>query len=203
MVKARYSPASDAVQSIESGARVFVHGGAATPHALVSALLARAGEVHNIELVCISLHGAIDWNHSVVQESFFLNSLFVSDNVRDWVARDAGEYVPVFLSEIPNLFQQGILQLDVALVQVSPPDVHGYCTLGTSVDAALSATHCAKKVIAQVNPLMPRVHGDRAIHISRFDALVWEEAVLPEVSDQEKTNDISNAIGSLIAGLIE
>lgn len=198
-----YISAAEAVQLIESGNRVFLHGGAATPLALIQALLNRAGELRNVELVAISTHGAIDWNRPEVQESFFLNSLFVSDNVRDWVKEETGDYVPVFLSEIPNLFHRGALPLDVAMIHVSPPDAHGYCTLGTSVDVALSAVQTAKKIIAQVNPRMPRMHGDGAIHQSRIHAMIWEETALPEISYAEKIPDACSAIGRQIAELIE
>jgi acyl-CoA hydrolase len=115
----------------------------------------------------------------------------------------SGDYVPVFLSEIPQLFEKGILPLDVALIQVSPPDKHGYCTLGTSVDAALTAVNTAKKIIALVNPRMPRVLGDGIVHISRFDAHVWEEVELPEVVYSSKVNAVTDTIGRHVAELIE
>ena len=114
----------------------------------------------------ISTFGDIDWKRPGVSDSFYLNSLFVSANVRDWVNSPFGDYVPVFLSEIPRLFKSGVLPIDVALIHVSPPDSHGYCTLGTSVDAALTATKTAKKIIAQVNPNMPRTHGEGHIPVS-------------------------------------
>jgi acyl-CoA hydrolase len=198
-----YCQAEEAVRIVESGHRVFLHGGAATPHFLIDALLARAGAVQSVELVCISLHGDIPWNTPAVLNSFYLNSLFVSDSVRKWVDGVSGDYVPVFLSEIPKLFESGVLPLDVAILQVSPPDAHGYCTLGTSVDVALSASRAARKVIAQVNPQMPRVHGDGAIHVSRFDAMVWHEAALPEVCYHSKANAVTEAIGQQIAALVE
>lgn len=199
----KYCSVEEAVLFVENGNRVFLHGSAATPHALIDALLDRAGAIKDVELVAISMIGPINWDRPLVRESFYLNSLFVSDNVREWVSTASGDYVPVFLSEIPQLFERNILQLDVAIVQVSPPDEHGYCTLGTSVDAALSAVRSARKVIAQVNPKMPRVLGDGAVHYSRFTAMVWHEADLPEVSYHSKTNEITNAIGRQVASLIE
>ena len=174
-----YCTLQQAVSLVESGNRVFIHGSAATPLPMVEALLNRANEINNIELVAISTYGDINWNRPEVRKSFYLNSLFVSANVRDWVNSDAGDYVPVFLSEIPRLFEQKILPIDVAIVQVSPPDEHGYCTLGTSVDAALSAVRTARIVIAQVNPRMPRVLGDGIVHASVFKAMVWHEMELP------------------------
>ena len=203
MIQPNYTTAAAAVQLIESGNRVFVHGSAATPLALVKALLQRAGKVTGVELVAISTFGDFDWNHPEVQKSFYFNSLFVSANVRDWVNSGYGDYVPVFLSEIPRLFNNGILPIDVAMVHVSPPDAHGYCTLGTSIDAAKSAVQTARKVIAQVNPNMPRTNGDGHVHISRFDAMVWEPAALPEVNYSDKADPVAEKIGYHVASLIE
>ena len=198
-----YSTAEKAVEIIESGNRIFIHGSAATPLSLVNALLKRAGDIKDVELMAISTLGTINWNQPEVQKSFYLNSLFVSANVREWVNSSYGDYVPVFLSEIPALFTKGILPIDVAMVQVSPPDKHGYCTLGTSIDAALTAVKTARKVIAQINPNMPRTHGDGQVHISRFEHIVWEESLLPEVNYSEKIDLISEQIGKNVAALIE
>lgn len=199
----KYVSAAEAVAIVESGDRVFVHGSAATPLLLVNTLLQRAGQVKDIELVAISTFGNIEWDKPEVKESFYLNSLFVSANVRGWVNSPYGDYVPVFLSEIPYLFKDGILPLDVAIVQVSPPDKHGYCTLGTSIDAAWTAVRTSKKIIAQVNPRMPRTHGDAQVHIKKFDAMVWEEAELPEVDYSKKIDDVAIKIGANVAELIE
>lgn len=198
-----YTTPEAAVELVQSGNRVFMHGSAATPVTLINALLKRAGIITGVELTAISTFGKIDWNHPEVLNSFYLNSLFVSENIRGWANSNSGGYVPVFLSEIPLLFDRGILPLDVALIQVSPPDTHGYCTLGTSADVAISAVRNAKKIIALVNPRMPRVLGDGFVHVSRFDAAVWEEAELPEVDYSSRANDITNKIGQQIASLIE
>lgn len=198
-----YISAQEAIKLVENNNRVFIHGSAATPLALVRALLQRAGEVRDVELVAISTFGDFDWDHPEIQKSFYFNSLFVSANVRGWVNSGYGDYVPVFLSEIPRLFTNGILPLDVAMVQVSPPDAHGFCSLGTSIDAAKTAVQTAKKVIAQVNPQMPRTHGDGHVHISRFDAIVWEDAALPEVNYSGKSDAVAEKIGYNIAGLVE
>jgi acyl-CoA hydrolase len=199
----KYLSADDALKLVRSGDRVFIQGGAATPLYLINKLLAMAGEIHDIELVAISLHGLIDWDHPAILDSFYLNSLFVSDTIRDWVNGEHGEYLPVFLSEIPRMFANKILPLDVAIIQVSPPDENGYCTLGPSVDVALSAIRNAKKLIAQVNPCMPRVFGDGVIHISTFDTLIWHEEKLVEVSFKNKNTEIYKKIGEHIASLIE
>jgi len=166
-------------------------------------MLARAGELKGVELVAISTFGDIDWKRPGVSDSFYLNSLFVSANVRDWVNSPFGDYVPVFLSEIPRLFKSGVLPIDVAIIHVSPPDSHGYCTLGTSIDAALTATKTAKKIIAQVNPNMPRTHGEGHIHISKFTAAIWDESPLPEVDYGSKVDAVSLQIGRNVATLIE
>ncbi len=201
--KLEYTSAKEAVNLIQSGNRVFLHGSAATPIALINALLKRANEINNVEIVAISTYGAIDWNHPEVLNSFYLNSLFVSDNVRGWANSGNGGYVPVFLSEIPQLFEKGILSLDVAMVQVSPPDSHGYCTLGTSADVAISAVKNARLVIAQVNPQMPRVLGEGFVHVSRFAAAIWEDTPLPEVNYSAKTDAVTDSIGRQVASLIE
>lgn len=199
----KYVSAEQAVQLVVSNDRVFVHGSAATPVALVNELFERAGEVENVELISISTFGDLKWNTPAVRQSFRINSLFVSANVREWVNSESGDYIPVFLSEIPNLISSGILQIDVAILQVSPPDKHGYCTLGTSVDAAFSASKHAKRLIAQVNPRMPRTHGDGQVHVSRFDALTLLESELPEVSYSEKADARAMKIGRYVAELIE
>lgn len=198
-----YVSAGEAVSLVKSGDRVFIHGSAATPGLLVHHLFQRAGAIRDVELVAISTLGEMDWQAPGVRESFYLNSLFVSANVRDWVNSPAGDYVPVFLSEIPQLFSRGILPIDVAMLHVSPPDRHGYCTLGTSIDAALSAARNAKLLIAQVNPLMPRTHGDGQIHASRFHAMVWAESPLPEVDYGAKADVATSKIGQYVAELIE
>lgn len=198
-----YTSADEAVKLIHSGNRVFIHGSAATPVFLVNKMLDRFAEISDIELVAISTHGKLDWNRPEVLKSFRLNSLFVSDNVRGWVNSEYGEYLPVFLSEIPKLFDKSILKLDVAIVQVSPPDEHGYCTLGTSADIAISAVRNAPVIIAQVNPRMPRVLGEGNVHHSKFAAMVWHEAELPEVDYSSKADEITEKIGRQVATLVE
>ena len=198
-----YTSPELAVQLVESGNRVFIHGSAATPLTLVNALLKRAGSVKDVELVAISTYGNIDWHHPEVVKSFYFNSLFVSENTREWANSDHGGYVPVFLSEIPRLFTKGYLPLDAALLHVSPPDAHGYCTLGTSADIAISAARSAKKLIAQVNPRMPRVLGEGIIHSSRFDAMVWCEDELFEIDYAAKHDPVADKIAEQVSALIE
>lgn len=203
MTTGKYSTAAEAVHLIQSNQRVFLHGSAATPVHLIKALLDRHAELENVELVSITTLGDVDFSKPEYSDSFFFNSLFVSGNVRDVANSDHGDYVPVFLSQIPLLFKRNVLPIDVALIQVSPPDRHGFCTLGTSVDIARSAIDTARIIIAQVNPLMPRTHGDGFIHIDKIDVLVEHESVLPEVDYSSKVSPAVEQIGKNVASLIE
>lgn len=200
---AHWQTAEDAVSRIQSGQRVFVHGSAATPAHLLNALFARRSELKNVELVSITTLGDNIFNIPDFGKSFFINSLFVSKNVRDIVNGDYGDYVPVFLSEINLLFERGLLPLDFALIHVSPPDKHGFCSLGTSVDIARSAVKHARHVIAQVNHKMPRTHGDGMLHISEIQTLVSCDDDLPEVDYAHKSNEVARIIGQHCAGLID
>ncbi len=197
-----YQSAEEALQYVQSNQRVFIHGSAATPIHLMHALIAQKERLKNVELVSITQQG-IDLNSPELAGHFFMNSLFVSEANRVAVNSGMGDYVPVFLSEIPLLFLRGILTLDVAIIQVSPPDKHGYCSLGTSVDIARSAASVAKKVIAQINPNMPRVHGDTFLPFDKFDAAVWVDEPLPEVSYSVGANEMTDKIGKIVAGLVE
>ncbi len=199
----QFCSAEEALSIIQSGNRVFVHGSAATPQHLVNKLAERSGELKNVELVSISTLGDMPCAAESCSDSFFINSLFVSENVREAVNQGRGDYVPVFLSEIPRLFDQKILPLDVALVHVSPPDKHGFCSLGVSVDIARSAVNNAKYVIAQVNPQMPRTHGDALIPLHKIDCLVEANMPLPEVNYAARATDVEKTIGRYIAGMVE
>lgn len=199
----KYISGEEAVKVIKSGDRVFVHGGAATPHYLLRKLVERADELSDIELVSISLQGEALFAEKKYKGVFKINSLFVSANIREAVNDGRGDYVPVFLSEIPILFRRGILPLDVALVQVSPPDKHGFCSLGVSIDIASTAVKTAKYVIAQVNPRMPRVLGDGIVKIDSFDAVVYAEQELPEIGGADENDQISKRIGEYCAELVD
>ncbi len=203
MTNNNYISAEEAVKIIKSGDRVFLHGSAATPTLLITALQSRYQELKNVELVSITTLGDSKFNDGKYKDSFFFNSLFVSANSRSAVNSAHGDYVPVFLSEIPLLFNNDYLPIDVAILQVSEPDKHGYCTLGTSVDVAKAALDNAKKVIVQVNPNMPRTHGDGFIHASKLDAMVWHKSDLPEVDYSSKANPAIIAISKHVTSLIE
>lgn len=198
-----YSTAEEALGIIASKQRVFVHGSACTPLYLMRKLAEQANRLRDVELVFITVLGDIEVQKPQYQDSFHINCMFVSAPIREAVSEGRADYIPVFLSDIPDLFNKRILTIDVALVQVSPPDIHGYCSLGTSVDIARSAVNMAKYVVAQVNPKVPRTHGDGLIHISRFSRMVYHEEDLPEVNYGANTTENEMAIGRHIAGMIE
>jgi acyl-CoA hydrolase len=198
-----YIAGEEAVKVIKSGDRVYIHGGAATPHYLIRKLVDRADELYDVELLSISTQGEALFADKKYKDNFKINSLFVSQNIREAVNDGRGDYVPIFLSEIPNLFKRNILPLDVALVQVSPPDKHGFVSLGVSVDVAATAVRMAKHVIGQVNPRMPRTIGDGIIHVDAFDSLVYAEQELPEIVSEDSHSEISMRIGNYCAELIE
>lgn len=199
----KFIPGTDALKVVKPGDRVFVHGGASTPHYLLKKLAERAHELYNVEIVSISTYGNIYVTDKKYKDTFRINSLFVSQNAREAVNDGRGDYIPIFLSEIPNLFRRNILPLDVALVQVSPPDKHGYCSLGPSVDIAATAVQTARHVIAQVNPRLPRTLGDGLIHVSKFNSLVLYEQELPEVLSDTSNDPIAKRIGMHCAELVE
>ena len=196
------SPA-EAVSKIQSEQRIFVQGSAATPHALLKALEKRASALKCVEIISVSVLGDIGINKPEYAESFYFNSLFVSEPVRKNVNGLNGNYVPVFLSEIHLLFERNILPIDVALIHVSPPDKHGFCSLGVSVDVARAAVKYAKHVIAQVNTNMPRSHGDGLIHVNEINAFVETNDELPEVDYSAQVTDCERTIGKHVASLIE
>lgn len=198
-----WTTTEEAVRLVKSGDRVFIHGSAATPVRLVHALLDRHAELNNVELTAISTFGDLGFDRPEVQGPFFLNALFVSANMRSTVAGPHGDYVPVFLSEIPRLFDRGIIPLDVALVQVSPPDKHGFCSLGVSVDVARSAVRNARTVIAQVNPNMPRTLGDGQLHVSQLAALVQVDDPLPEVDYGAQVGEKERRVAQYVSEMIE
>lgn len=194
--------ADAAVEIIESGQRVFIHTAMAAPQQLIAAMTARAPDLRDVEVVHLHTEGPAPYADAAHAASFRTHALFVGGNIRAAVAAGRADYIPVFLSEIPALFRHGILPLDVAMLQVSPPDRHGFCSLGVSVDASLAAEQAAAHVIAQVNPRMPRTHGDGLIHVSRIDALVEVDEPLPQIAPAQLT-EVERAIGRHVAGLVD
>lgn len=202
-VTPNYVSAEEALSMIQSNQRLFIHGSACTPLYLMRKLAEQANRLRNVELTFITVLGDLEVQKPQYVDSFHINCMFVSAPVREAVAEGRADFIPVFLSDIPDLFNKKILPIDVAIVHVSPPDVHGYCSLGISVDIARSAVNTAKFVIAQVNPKMPRTHGDGQIHISRFTHMVYHDEDLPEVNYAQNTTECEIAIGKHIAGMIE
>ncbi|HQZ97797.1 MAG TPA: acetyl-CoA hydrolase/transferase C-terminal domain-containing protein [Pyrinomonadaceae bacterium] len=194
--------AEEAVRCIKSGDRVFIHSVAAAPQQLIKAMTARAPELRNVEIVHLHTEGPAPYASAELKDSFHVNAFFVGANVRQALADGHADYVPVFLSEVPNLFRRGILPIDVAMLNVSPPDKHGFCTLGVSIDVARAAFETAKCVIAQVNPRMPRTQGDALIHLDEIDAIVEVDEHLHEIPMPELT-EVDRAIGKHIADIIE
>ena len=194
--------AQEAVSHVSSNNRVFFQGAAMTPNTLIEALCNNYMDLDNVEIVQIHTEGEALYTQEPYSNSFNLSSFFVGKNVRASVNSKSGDYIPIFLSEIGLLFQKGILPLDVAFIHVSPPDKHGYCSLGTSVDITLAALRSAKLVIAQVNPKVPRTHGDGIIHIKNIDFGV--EVNLPiHQSLSHEPSKTEAQIGKHVAGLIE
>jgi len=191
----------EAVASIASGQQVFVHGGAATPSVLLDALVARADELRDVGVIHIHTEGPAPHLAREVAASFRHRALFIGGNSREAVNDGRADYVPVFLSDIPELFATRNLPLDVALINVSPPDAHGYCSLGTSVDAALAATTAASTVIAQLNRSMPRTLGDSFIHVDDIDLAVEVDQV-PYPHAAAEVGDVERSIGALVADLV-
>ena len=198
-----YKTAADAVSIIQPGNRVYVHGSAQTPTCLLKAVAEQADGLKDVEFVFITVYGDIYVDKPEFADRFKINSLFVSASIRAAVNEGRADYVPVFLSEIPDLFNQNILPIDVALVQVSPPDKHGYCSLGVSVDVARSAVNTAKHVIAAINPNVPRTHGDGLIHINDFDSMVYCDNPLYEARYSDKVGPTEIKIAEHVAALID
>lgn len=199
----KYSTPEEALSIIKSGDRVFMHGSAQTPVFIINELAKQAHRLRDVEIVSISVYGDLEIAKPGYEKSFMLNSMFVSGALRQAVNEGRADYIPVFLSEIPELFKRNILPIDVAIVQVSVPDQHGYCSLGVSVDVARSAVNTAKAVIAQVNPNAPRTHGDGLIHASRFKSMVYCEDPMQEANFSEKVGEVEHKVGHFVASLIE
>ena len=198
-----YVSAEKALSIVQSNQRVFVHGGACTPHYLLGELGRQKSRLQNVELVCVTVQGDFELARPEYFHHFHINSLFVSEPIRQAVNEGRADFVPIFLSDIPDLFKKNIMELDVAIVQVSTPDEHGYCSLGVSVDIARSAVNCARQIIALVNPKMPRTHGDGMIHVRRFSYMVYHESELPQVDYASKTGPEEVQIGKYIAELTD
>lgn len=199
-----YCSAEEALSLIENNHRIYIHGGANSPSYLLSELAKRNGELKNVEVVVMNLQGEVELAKEGYENSFRINALFASTPVRENINSGRGSFIPIFLGDIPNLFKSGSMPLDGVIVQVSPPDAFGNCTMGLSVDITRAAIDSAKYIIAQVNPKMPRTHGgDGVIHISQIDKMVWHKADLMEVDYASKITDVEREIGRHIAEVID
>ena len=195
--------AAQAVQLIESGDSIYIQGSTSTPEVLSQALADRGHELKDVTIYAAFAVGRQDapYCRPEYKEAFNVKSLFVANNVRRWLAEGYGTTIPAFLGEIPALFRDRTLPLDAVFLNVSPPNEDGYCSFGISADLAVSATECARKVIAQVNRSMPFSYGDALIHISRIDAAVEVDDPLVEVPTAIPT-ETDRAIGRHIAEMI-
>lgn len=194
--------AEEAVKVIESNNRVFIHTAAGTPARLVRAMTERHAALRNVEIVGLHTEGDAPYADDAYEDSFRISCFFVGGNLRKHVQRGRAHYIPIFLSEIPNLFRSDIMPIDVAMVTVSRPNEKGYCSLGCSVDVSNAAIDTAKHVIAQINPNMPFVHGNGILHISKIDYGVEVNDPLPEIPVKElSATEIE--IGKNIASLVE
>lgn len=192
----------EAVSLIESNDSVYVHTAAAVPQVLVKAMANRAEELSNVKIYQMHTEGAAPYSENGMEDSFVVKNMFIGSNNRKAVNEGRGDFLPIFFSDVPYLFRSKMVELDVALLQVSPPDKNGFCTLGVSVEASLAAAQSAKKIIAEVNPHMPRTNGDGIIHVSKIDKMVAVNYPLPTF-ETPAPNAVETKIGAYIANMVE
>jgi len=193
--------AEQAAATIQSGQRVFLTGNCSVPKKVLAALVARAPQLRNVEIAQVLTIGAADYVAPEMEGHLRVNTLFISDNVRQAVNEGRADFTPCFLSEIPDMFRNGHLPLDVALIQVTPPDEHGFCSFGVEVGVTKTAAQSARTVIAEVNANMPRTLGDAFIHFSKLDHIVPVDYPLPEIHMADST-ERARRIAQNIADLI-
>ncbi len=212
IIKSKYErkfvTAEEAVSVIRSGDRVYIHPGCAVPQVLVDAMVARYQELHDVEVCHLLGVSEAAYVRPEMEGHFRHNAFFIGKNVRKAVCEGRADFTPIFLSEIPALIQSKHFRIDVAMIQVSPPDEHGFCSFGVGVECTRAATDVAKIVIAQVNPNMPRSLGDSFIHISRIDYCVEADVPLrelPQLEGDETPEELENyrRIGEHVASLID
>jgi acyl-CoA hydrolase len=200
--KKKLRTADEALQCVRSGRRVYIQPGCAEPEALVEALMRRAPELYDVEIVHMMTMGCAPYVAPEMAGHFRHNSMFIGGNVREAINDGRADYTPIYLSEIEALFESGAMPIDVALIEVSPPDAHGFCSFGVGVDTTLTAAKCARYVVAQVNDYMPRTYGDSFIHVNDIDAVVESSRPLCELRKPAVT-DMHVAIARNVASLIE
>ena len=194
--------ADEALLRVESGMRVYIQPGCAEPETLVEALMRRGPAVHDVEIVHMMTMGCAPYVAPEMEGHFRHNAVFIGANVRDAINDGRADYTPIYLSEIEGLFESGAMPLDVALIAVSPPDSHGFCSFGVGVDTTLTAAKCARVVVAQVNGHMPRTYGDSFIHVHDIDVLVESTRPLCALKPSP-ISDLNKTIAHNVAGLIE
>jgi acyl-CoA hydrolase len=200
--KNKLKSSDDALACVESGMRVYIQPGCAEPETLVEALMRRAPFVRNVEIVHMMTMGPAPYVAPEMEGHFRHNAMFIGPNVRDAIREGRADYTPIYLSEIEGLFESGAMPIDVALLQLSPPDSHGFCSFGVGVDTSLTAAKCARRVIAQINDHVPRTYGDSFIHVSELDAVVDSSRPLCAMT-RPQTNHLHVAIARNVASLID
>ena len=200
--KKKLRTANEALRCVQSGMRVYIQPGCAEPETLVEALIQRAPHVQDVEIVHMMTMGKAPYVAPEMAGHFRHNAVFIGGNVRDAINEGRADYTPVYLSEIEELFESGAMPLDVALIEVSPPDSHGFCSFGVGVDTTLTAARLARYVVAQVNDEMPRTYGDSFIHVNKIDAIVESSRPLCALKKPEVT-EMQVAIARNVASLIE
>lgn len=194
--------ASEAIAAITSGQSLYIHSVAAAPQTLIHELVRQADRLRDVRIIHLHTEGPAPYADPIYAENFRVTCLFIGGNMRKAVQEGRADYAPVFLSEIPHLFRSRIMPVDVALINVSPPDKHGFCSLGVTVEAAHEALHSASIVIAQINPQMPRTHGDALIHTSKLTYMVEVDEPIFEVQPPE-LGPVEIAIGKHVASLVD
>lgn len=192
---------AQALEAVRPGDRIWIQSGCGTPSTLVNALVARAQSLRDVEIVHMKTLGSADYTRPEYAGIFRHRGLFLGENVREAVAEGRADYTPVFLSEIESMFVSGAMPLDVVLMQVSPPDDHGFVTLGTTVDCTMTAARCARVTIAEVNDRMPRTHGETTIHVSHISAIVETSRPLLEL-EAEPFTELQQRIAVNVAALV-
>ncbi|HKS75270.1 MAG TPA: acetyl-CoA hydrolase/transferase C-terminal domain-containing protein [Terriglobales bacterium] len=200
--KKRLKTADEALGCVKSGMRVYIQPGCAEPETLVEALMRRAPDVYDVEIVHMMTMGCAPYVAPEMAGHFRHNAMFIGGNVRDAINDGRADYTPIYLSEIEGLFESGQMPIDIALIEVSPPDSHGFCSFGVGVDTTLTAARVAKHVVAQVNDNMPRTYGDSFIHVDDIDAFVESSRPLCALKRPVVT-DLQIAIAKNVASLIE
>ena len=198
----KYVTALEAMSGLEDNDAIFIQSASAAPQQLIKALVEKGQHMSNISIYHMHTEGEAPYVNPIYKNAFNTHCFFVSANTRDAVTKGNADYIPVFLSEIPALYRRGIIPVDIALLHVSPPDRHGYCSLGVAVDVSLAVIEKAKYIIAQVNPNMPRSNGGGIVHVSKFHALVSVTDEIPAIN-LGQPNAIELAIANNVASLVE